>query len=311
LVHSTEIVRFRALGPAARALALLALVVLAACRSAAGPAPSAPPPGPPAAAPAEIVSTLDAVVWSQTAEEARQLRLSVFRTASAALERALADPSWSALGQGPEAAALPPAVVADVDETMLDNGPYEGRMAREGRGFDEAIWQAWVDSASARPVPGALEFARLAASRGVRLFYVTNRDHDPEEPGTRRNLIAAGFPVDESMDVLLMRGERPEWRSAKSGRIAEVARGHRVLLLLGDDLNDFLDVRDASIAERRAAADAVADRFGTSWFVLPNPTYGSFLRAVQHGLPKDATPDQVRRRKLELLEAFEGPPAAP
>jgi acid phosphatase len=108
-----------------------------------------------------------------------------------------------------------------------------------------------------------------------------------------------------------MRGERPEWKSDKTVRFAEIARGHRVLLLVGDDLNDFLDARDSTLAERRAGGEAASERFGTSWFVLPNPMYGSFLRAVQQGLGADASPEAVRARKLELLEPFEGAPPSP
>jgi len=285
------------------------MLAAVSCRSA--PVAAPPAAAPPAPPPPAVAGTIDSLLWSQTAEEARQIRRAVFAAAERALEAALADPAWSALGQGAEAASLPPAVIADVDETTLDNGPFEGRMAREGRSFDAAIWAAWVEAASAEPLPGALEFTRLASSRGVRVFYVTNRDA-PFEAATRRNLRAAGFPLDEEVDVVLLRGEKPEWKSEKTGRFAEIARDHRVLLLIGDDLNDFLaGVRDASIAERRARADAVAERFGTSWFVLPNPLYGSWLRAALLGGESPETPEALLRRKLELLESFEGPAAVP
>jgi acid phosphatase len=237
------------------------------------------------------------------------LRRSVFAAAARALEEALAEPSWSALDQGPAAAGLRPAVIVDVDETALDNGPFEVRMAREGRRFDPAIWDAWVVAAAAEPIPGALEFTRRAAELGVRVFYVTNRDASEEAEGTLRNLERAGFPLEPEVDTLLMRGERPEWKSDKTTRFAEIAREHRVLLVIGDDLNDFLSgAREASVAARRAMADAVADRFGTSWFLLPNPLYGSWLRALGD-LEAEGSEAEVRRRKLELLEAFEGEPA--
>jgi acid phosphatase len=200
-------------------------------------------------------------------------------------------------------------VIVDVDETALDNGPFEVRMAREGRRFDPAIWDAWVAAAAAEPIPGALEFTRRAAELGVRVFYVTNRDASEEAEGTLRNLERAGFPLDSEVDTLLLRGERPEWKSDKTTRFAEIAREHRVLLVIGDDLNDFLSgAREASVAARRAMADAVADRFGTSWFLLPNPLYGSWLRALGD-LEAEGSEAEVRRRKLELLEAFEGEPA--
>lgn len=284
-----------------RRIASFALVLLAACRSA---PVSAPPPA--AAARQPIPHAVDALLWSETAEEARQLRRAVFASATRALEAAVEERSWSALGQGPEAAGLRPAVIVDIDETVLDNGPFEVRMAREGRRFDPAVWDAWVAAAVAMPVPGALEFARRADELGVRVFYVTNRDAPEEEAGTLRNLEKVGFPLAPEVDTLFLRGERPEWTSDKTVRFAEIARDHRVLLLVGDDLNDFLSgMREASLAERRAKADAAASRFGISWFLLPNPLYGSWLRALGD-LESTGSEVEIRRRKLELLHAFEG-----
>jgi acid phosphatase len=77
---------------------------------------------------------------------------------------------------------------------------------------------------------------------------------------------------------VLLRGERPEWTSDKQSRRDLVASGFRVLLQLGDDLNDFVTVHGSSLAERDALAATYAERFGNQWFVLPNPIYGSWLR---------------------------------
>lgn len=285
----------------------LALVLTSACRSGA-------PAGAPVAAPVAAIDVcattvgacdgLDGVLWFQTAEEARQLQRQAFLAARRALDAALEDPTWSALGQGSEAAELPIAVIADVDETLLDNSPFEGWMLRSGRQFNAADWTAWVDAAEARPLAGAVEFARYAAERGVILFYVTNRDAE-HEAATLENLRREGFPLRDDVDVLLLRGERPEWTSDKQGRRDLVAADFRVVLLLGDDLNDFMTgVYDATPGRRAELAAAAADRFGTSWFVLPNPHYGSWKRALDSGLPRASSPEQVRARKLERLRAF-------
>ena len=217
---------------------------------------------------------------------------------------ALEDPNWSALGQGSEAANLPLAVIADVDETLLDNSPFEGWMLRSGRQFNAADWTAWVDAAEALPLAGAVEFARYAAERGVTLFYVTNRDAE-HEAATLENLRREGFPLRDDVDVLLLRGERPEWTSDKQGRRDLVAAGFRVVVLLGDDLNDFMTgVYDATPERRAELAATASDRFGTSWFVLPNPHYGSWKRALDSGQPRPSGPEEVRARKLERLRAF-------
>jgi acid phosphatase len=291
--------------------AALGALTLTGCASA--PAPAGPPrvPAPAVSEPSAAAANdqLDALAWFQTAEEARRLSQSVFVAAARALDDALADPSWSALGQGAEAAALPAAVIADVDETLLDNSALQARFVAEGIRFDERIFAAWVEAGEAEAVPGAREFAELLRRRGVTLFYVTNRD-DEREAATRRNLERAGFALSGEPDVVLTRGERPEWGSDKESRRQEVARAHRVLLLLGDDLNDFVSAYGASLDERRRLAEAASARWGTSWFVLPNPLYGSWERALVGAAPQSRPVDEVRAKKRAALRGFE-PPSPP
>jgi len=62
-----------------------------------------------------------------------------------------------------------------------------------------------------------------------------------------------------------------------------LAENYRVLLLLGDDFNDFVSASGKSVADRRALFDRYADYFGSKWFILPNPVYGSWERAVIRG----------------------------
>jgi acid phosphatase len=282
---------------ARRFVALSLLVVLAACRSA-----GSPPPVPGAAPPAPSGRAgLDAALWAQTAAEARAISLAVFAGARRELEAALADPSRTALGQGPEAAALPPAVIADVDETLLDNGRFQGRLIDDGIRFDATLWTEWVKRAEADAMPGAVEFARFAAARGVTLFYVTNRDAHHEAP-TRANLERAGFPLAVERDTVLTRGERPEWRSDKTGRRDEVARSYRVLLLLGDDLNDFVAGASVGVEARRGLVDAVAERWGRDWFMLPNAMYGSWEGAILGR--GELAADEILRRKLDAVRGF-------
>ncbi len=231
-----------------RALCLIALCLVAGGTGCSLHAPQASrvPPGPPApAAVADLQvapsdDRLGGVLWTQTSAEYRALALAAFARARVELDRALADrTSTAALEQQGEFADLPPAVIADVDETLLDNSPYEADRIRAGGRYESVSWGAWVNRARATPVPGALEFARYAAERGVTLFYVTNRAA-PLEEKTRVNLEALGFPLATDRDTVLVPGERPDWSSEKSTRRAEVASAFRILLLIGDDLGDFV-----------------------------------------------------------------------
>jgi len=278
------------------AAAIVAVGLALACSSA--PPPSARVSAPPVASEDGLTATL----WVQTAVEAEMLSEATFASATRALERALADPDWSALGQGTEARSLPPAVIADVDETMLDNSAYQAELVLRGREFDPASWDEWVRRAEAPALAGAVAFARTAEALGVTLFYVTNRDGDQEE-ATRRNLERVGFPLPGDVDTVLCEHERPDWVRDKGSRRAEVASGYRVLLLLGDDLNDFVRASRATLVERRALAESHRAHFGRDWFLLANPLYGSWRRALE-GYGSGLAPEEARRRRASHLRGI-------
>lgn len=258
---------------------------------------------PPAGAVVQTTCTgadLDGTLWLQTAVEAEGLARQAYAVAARMLEAALADPGWTAaLEQQGEFSRLPPAVILDVDETVLDNSPFEARALRRGEPFETVRWKEWVARAEALPRPGAVEFCRAAAARGVAVIFVTNRDADEEE-ATRENLRRAGFPLDTVADPLLTKGEKPEWGSDKGTRRAYVAATHRVLLLVGDDLGDFVSGARSDLPQRRELAQAHRDAWGTRWIVLPNPVYGSWERALTGG----AEDEQACRRKVDALRGY-------
>ncbi len=280
------------------------LIVLAlsltACRATLPPAPSAAPAAPVVAAPPQSSNEglLFATLWVQTAAEYRAAALQTFGAATRALDAILADPGvTAAVEQTAPYQALPPAVVVDIDETMLDNSPFEARLIRDRGAYSEELWSGWVEERSASAIPGAAEFARHAAERGVVVFYVSNRSA-AAEAATRDNLRATGFPLDERIDTVLLRGERDEWKASdKAARRAAVAAQHRVLLLVGDDLGDFLPNVRTTRAEREAMVDRYASWWGTRWFVVPNPMYGSWEGALTSG----AAPAERRQKLIESL----------
>lgn len=285
--------------------AIALLFFAAACAHTTTPPPvetppavaSAPPTTTPPCNPGHAI--VNAALWIQTAAEYRAAALQTYATAKRMLDAALADPNW--VGAAEETAndpAQPPAVILDADETAIANNAFESRVIRAGKTYDGDIWTQWVSESAAGAVPGAADFLAYAKSKGVTPFFITNRDAD-EELGTRRNLEKLGYPLDPSNDTLLLRGEREEWKTSdKSIRRAFVASKYRVLLVLGDDLNDFANARDKSVAERDAIIDRTASWWGTRWFMIPNPMYGSWERAVQGS----GTPCEQLERKVEALK---------
>jgi acid phosphatase len=275
---------------------LVALLTLASLACATQPAAQAPAPAPtPTCNPGH--SILNATLWVQSAAEYRASALQTYNAATRALDAALADPSWNAATEETDNdASQPPAVILDLDETTLDNTGFEARVIREGKTYDRATWKQWTSEGIATAIPGAAEFLAYAQSRGVTPFYVTNRDLD-EEPGTLRNLQTLGYPLSAKTDTLLMRGKQGT-SSDKSPRRAHVAATHRVLVVLGDDLNDFANAREASKADRDAIIDRTKSWWGTRWFILPNPMYGSWERAA---IGTGGSPCEQLQRKIDAL----------
>ena len=230
-------------------------------------------------------ANLNAVLWMQASAEYDAAALSVYNAAAARLDAALADPAWDALAPGlrDDAAALatlPPAVIVDVDETVLDNSPFQARLVRDGGEYDEATWAAWVDERAARAVPGAVEFARAASERGITIAYVTNRTQ-AMQAATLDNLRALGLPTGEGA-VFLGKGAPgcEQAGSDKDCRRRQVAGRYRVLMLVGDQLGDFVEPAVDTPAGRQAALERHGGWFGERWWMLPNPTYGGWEPAV-------------------------------
>jgi 5'-nucleotidase (lipoprotein e(P4) family) len=167
------------------------------------------------------------------------------------------------------------AIIVDCDETVIDNSAYEAFLVGNDFGYSSKTWTPWMQAAQAIAVPGAKEFLNYAKSKKVEVFYITNRKMVGYE-GTKKNLEELGFPyVDEKH--LLLRTDT----SNKQPRRDIVEKDYEVVLLMGDNLNDFLTVfAGKSIEERFKETDKMKDDWGTKFVVLPNPTYGEWEGAL-------------------------------
>ncbi|MFZ2237193.1 MAG: HAD family acid phosphatase [Dokdonella sp.] len=259
---------------------------------------------------ASIVSTndnLNAVAWTQTAIEHDMIYLQAYRDAGERLDQALADPTWDALSSDERGNTslrnLKPAVILDIDETALDNSPYQARLVLDGNSFDEFTWAQWCKEQKARAMPGAVEFARNADSKGVTVFYLSNRAADLNDV-TLANLAKVGFPIKAGENVFLGLGtlvEDCEQNGSEKGcRRKLVAQNYRVLMQIGDQIGDFVDVLANTADGRKAAVAPYLNWVGERWFVLPNPTYGSWEPALFNNAWSQ--PADVRRQgKLDGL----------
>jgi acid phosphatase len=257
---------------------------------------------------------LHSTLWTQTAVEYGAVARQAYALAEVMLERALQDSLWTASIEQAEMGSaayrdLPPAVVLDVDETVLDNSAYQARLIRQNDTYSSDTWNDWVRERKATPVPGAVAFTRAAEQMGVEVIYLTNRDHVVEE-ATRDNLRRFDFPLNPSDDLLLTENERPEWDGSKTPRRQFLADQYRILLLIGDNFGDFAPGAERSVGERQRLSQTYQRYWGTRWIALPNAQYGSWEAALYEynfGLP---FLDKMER-KYRHLDPAENPEDAP
>jgi 5'-nucleotidase (lipoprotein e(P4) family) len=297
-------------------LAACTALALSACKRTEAPATAAPAAAAatPSQTPAPVAATsanpphdnLNAVAWVQTSVEYKALSEQTYRAAADHLDQALKEKHWDALvpeERGNAATGLKPAVVMDVDETVLDNSPYQARLVRDGTDYDEVSWDQWVAEKKAKPLPGVVDFAKAANAKGVTVLYISNRAVHLKE-ATIANLKAVGLPV-ASDDVFLGLGTFVKGceqnGSEKNCRRKLAGQKYRVLMQFGDQIGDFIEV----VANTREGRDQLYgeyhDWFGERWWMLPNPTYGSWEPALFNNdwtQPKEAR----RQAKREALD---------
>jgi 5'-nucleotidase (lipoprotein e(P4) family) len=287
--------------------AAVALALLAGCAT----QPTSPPLSPvaqvstPLPARPAANDNLNAVAWTQAAVEHDLIYLQTFRDAESRLLPALKDRQWDALAKDDRVVpinGLQPAVILDIDETVLDNSPYQARVVRSGGEFNEADWAAWCKEEAARAMPGAVAFTQFAAKHGIAVIYISNRAKDLDTV-TLANLRKAGLPV-SGPEAFLGLGtfvqDCEQIGTEKGCRRQLVGRKYRVLMQIGDQIGDLVTVVANNHAGRQQAMAPYMNWIGTRWFVLPNPTYGSWEPAMFNN-DWSAPIEQRREQKINAL----------
>jgi 5'-nucleotidase (lipoprotein e(P4) family) len=210
---------------------------------------------------------VNALLWTQLSAEAEALYIQGYNIAGEIIRNInMADYN------------LPPAVVLDIDETVLDNSPFNVNMLREGFTYSEEKWAEWCERREATPLPGAIDFLNLADSLGIEIYYISNRMENLMK-ATIDNLVSYGFPRADSNHLLLKSNT-----SSKDERRAEIASKFDIVLLLGDNLGDFAGIFDSRTEEfGKTNVQAYSGHFGSKFILFPNPVYGTWERAIFAG----------------------------
>ena len=163
-----------------------------------------------------------------------------------------------------------PAIVIDLDETVLNNLPYNEMLIDSSEVFTQESWSKWVNKKIATKVPGSLEFINYAKSKNVKIVYLSNRRVENYEP-TKVNLVNLGYPFDEDT-LMLLRDETGD-KTARRNTLND----YEIIMLLGDNLADFNSVfYKKSNKERIQSVDSLSKMFGDKFIVFPNLIYGDW-----------------------------------
>jgi len=241
------------------------------------------------------------VLYAQSSAEYEASNIQTYVNAKSALDRALNDVTWTAATeQKDNFENKPPAIILDIDETVLNNVPFQARSIMDGQSYPTG-WLDWMLEESSDAVAGVSDFLEYSQSKGVKIFYVTNRIAVAED-ATRNNLKKLGLPLDTDRDVLLMKNENG-WTSDKVSRRKLVAKDYRILLLIGDQLGDFLPLDETTLEldARKELADTYKHMWGSKWFMITNPMYGRWEASIYNNEYPD-TEDELMQMRLEALK---------
>ncbi|MFN2502563.1 MAG: 5'-nucleotidase, lipoprotein e(P4) family [Pyrinomonadaceae bacterium] len=255
---------------------------------------SAQQPSPAVQPAADNEYQIGAILYMQKAAEYRALAYQAFNLARWELDADLDKKNAKKLPKAER--KRPRAILVDIDETVLDNSPAQAHSIKNRSAFNLKDWYAWGDMRKAKAIPGAVDFLNYAVAKGVKIYYVSNRD-EVQKQATIDNLKNVGFRDVANDNVLLRTAE-----SGKEPRRQMAAQKYRIVMLVGDNLDDFSNVFERkSVADRFAEVDRARNEWGKRWIVLPNAMYGTWESAIyEYGRLTEAQKTEKRAAALEL-----------
>jgi 5'-nucleotidase (lipoprotein e(P4) family) len=222
-------------------------------------------------------------LWVQDSGEYRALTYQAYNSAKA---------TFDIIEKGDEI----PAVIMDLDETVLDNSAYGAWQALKGESYTPESWKSWCEAREAGEVPGSLDFVKYVYSKGGEVFYISNRKTDVKD-ATMDNLKALGFLGVDDRHVLLK-----EKSSNKDGRRKSIEEmGYNIVMLIGDNLDDFDSTGyNKSNEVRKENVDRNRDYYGVKFIILPNPVYGGFEGGIAEGYYRYSDLEKIMLREKKL-----------
>jgi len=154
-----------------------------------------------------------------------------------------------------------PAVVLDLDETILDNSQYQVELFYKNESFNMESWSDWVLREEAELVPGSKNFIEFIRSLNIQIIFISNR-MDERVDATKSNMKKLG--IYNKDDIFLLRLSKEDTKEIRrqeilngTGRMEAYGK-YDVMAYIGDAAGDF------------------PDNTSTNFFILPNPMYGKW-----------------------------------
>ncbi len=190
----------------------------------------------------------------------------------------------------------PKAVVVDIDETVLDNSPFEAHCITGNTSYTSKEWKTWTDKSEAKALPGALDFLNYAKEKGVETIYISNRKKNTQV-ATLKNLQNLDFPFADDAHLFLR-----DSVSTKRYRREAVLQNYNVILYIGDNLTDYSEIfenRDSKLG--KDLVNQNKDILGEDFLILPNPMYGEWEKPIFNNNMRipDAEKDSLRKSILD------------
>ncbi len=234
------------------------------------------------------------IFWVKDSAEYQAVSMQIYSQATADIATFVADTSWTAMPDQIVDPQLPPAIILDIDQTMVSGAEFQLIYERP---YSNERRDAWSQENTATAVPGVTEFVAAAKNAGVETFFVTNRpceqrESDPEPcpqfQTTLDDLREIGIEV--SANQLSLSGQQADWDREKLVRRKLIAESYRVIMLIGDDLSDFVPCArikvmatchaPATTESRNADMQKYQLYWGHGWYILPNPMHGSWTSVL-------------------------------
>ena len=214
-----------------------------------------------------------AVKWYNDSAEKNALYLQIFRLAKPVLDANKQKLVTDGAGCG---------VVFGIDQTLLDNTPYQVALERSHTSFNLDSWGRYVNDANSSAEPGAAEITNYVHSIGCKVNLVTNRLASLQKP-TEANLKKQGVYFDQVLYAADPKAydKNPRFDSIVNGTAPSKLDKQIVIAYFGSDIQDFPYSKQSAYKTKNPNKASVYSKFGDTnygdtYFVLPNVMYGSW-----------------------------------